>query len=79
MPLDQSMLSKIIFLISQNIGCGCTKVLFPPKEQSDLGPYCLQYRLSKNFNISRQEKQTTKVMPGLRLIILTKLIFTFLE
>ena len=30
-----------------------------PKEQSDLCPYCLQYRLSKN--ISRREVQTTKL------------------
>ena len=29
-------------------------------EQSDMGPYCLQYRLP--INISRQEKQTTKVV-----------------
>ena len=28
-----------------------------PKEQSDLGPYCLQYRLPKN--ISRREEQWT--------------------
>ena len=28
-----------------------------PKEQSDLGPYCLQHRLPKN--ISRQEEQST--------------------
>ena len=33
-----------------------------PKEQSDLGPYCLQYRLPKN--ISRREEQTTKVVIG---------------
>ena len=32
----------------------------PKREQSDLGPYCLQYRQSKN--LSRQEGQTTKVM-----------------
>ena len=30
-------------------------------DQSDLGPYCLQYRLP---NISRREKQTTKVVTG---------------
>ena len=29
-----------------------------PMEQSDLGPYCLQYRLPKR--ISRQAEQTTK-------------------
>ena len=29
------------------------------KEQSDLGPYSLQYRLPKN--ISRQEEETTSV------------------
>ena len=29
-------------------------------EQSDLDPYCLQYRLPKN--ISRQEEQATKVV-----------------
>ena len=28
------------------------------REQFNLGPYCLQYRLPKN--ISRREKQTTK-------------------
>ena len=31
-------------------------------DQTDLGLYCLQYRLPKN--ISRQEKQTTKVVTG---------------
>ena len=31
-------------------------------KQSDMGPYCLQYRLPKN--ISRQEQQTTKVVNG---------------
>ena len=31
-----------------------------PWEQSDLGAYCLQYRLPKN--ISRGEKQTPKVV-----------------
>ena len=31
-----------------------------PLEQSHLGTYYLQYRLSKN--ISRQEEQTTKVV-----------------
>ena len=30
------------------------------REQSDLGPYCLQYRLPK----SRREEQRTKVMTG---------------
>ena len=36
-----------------------------PWEQSDLGPYCLQYRLLKS--IRRQEEQTTKVVTdGLR-------------
>ena len=30
-------------------------------EQSDLGPYCLQYRLP---NISRREDQTTEVVIG---------------
>ena len=33
-----------------------------PWEQSDLGPYYLQYRLAKT--ISRQEVQTTSVVPG---------------
>ena len=33
-----------------------------PKEQSDLGPYCLQYRLPGN--ISRREEQTTNVVTG---------------
>ena len=33
-------------------------------EQSDLGTYCLQYRLPKNK--SRQEEQTTKVTTGLK-------------
>ena len=32
------------------------------REQSDQGPYCLQYRLPKN--ISRQEEQTTKDLTG---------------
>ena len=31
-----------------------------PKEQSDLCPYCLQYRLPKT--ISKQEEQATKVV-----------------
>ena len=31
-----------------------------PKEQSDLGPNCLQYRLPKNINL--QEEQMTKVV-----------------
>ena len=35
----------------------------PPWEQSDLGPYCLQYRLPKNIN--RQEEQTTKFVTGM--------------
>ena len=35
-----------------------------PKEQSDLGPYCLQCRLPESI---RQEEQTTKVVTdGLR-------------
>ena len=29
-----------------------------PKVQSDLGPYCLQYRLTKNIN--RREEQRKK-------------------
>ena len=33
-----------------------------PREQSDLGPYCLQCRLPKN--ISRREMQKTKVLTG---------------
>ena len=33
-----------------------------PEEQSDLGPYCLQYRLPKT--ISRRNEQTTKVVTG---------------
>ena len=32
-----------------------------PKEQSDMGPYCLQCRLPKSI---RQEEQTTKVVTG---------------
>ena len=35
-----------------------------PKEPSDLGPYCLQYRLTKN--ISRRNEQTSKVVTGWR-------------
>ena len=31
-----------------------------PNEQSELGPYCLQYRLPKNR--SRQEQQMIKIM-----------------
>ena len=37
-------------------------------EQSDWGPYCLQYTLLKNM--SRREEQTTKVVTG-GLILLT--------
>ena len=33
-----------------------------PKKQSDLGPYCLQYRRPKT--ISRREEQMTKVVTG---------------
>ena len=33
-----------------------------PKEQSDLSPYCLQYR--QPMNISRHKEQTTKVVTG---------------
>ena len=33
-----------------------------PMEQSDRGPFCLQYRLLKN--ISRREEQTTQVVTG---------------
>ena len=33
-----------------------------PREQSDLDPYCLQYRLPKS--ISKQDEQMTKVMTG---------------
>ena len=33
-----------------------------PKEQSDLGPYCLQYILPKY--ISRREKEITKFLTG---------------
>ena len=40
--------------------------------QSDLGPYCLQYRLPKNF--SGQAGQTTKVMTGGLILILLKTI-----
>ena len=37
-------------------------------EHTDFGPYCLQYRLSKN--ISRRENLTAKVMTlGLRAIM----------
>ena len=32
------------------------------KEQSDMSPYCLQYRLHKN--ISRQVKQTARLLTG---------------
>ena len=32
-----------------------------PNEQSDLCPYCLQYRLHVPKNINRGEKQMTKV------------------
>ena len=42
-----------------------------PKEQSDLGPYCLHNRLTKNTSL--REEQTTKVViggGGLRLIFL---------
>ena len=35
----------------------CTLIRLLPVEQSDLGPYCLQYRLPKN--ISRREEQMT--------------------
>ena len=41
-----------------------------PKEQSDLGPYCLQYRLPKN--ISRRLEQKTKVMTGRKSIKVSK-------
>ena len=34
----------------------------PKEEQSDLGPYCLQYSLPKN--ISRCEEQMSKVVTG---------------
>ena len=34
------------------------------REQSDLGPHCLQLRLPKN--ISRQEEQTTFMTGGLK-------------
>ena len=43
----------------------------PFVQQSELGPYCLQYRLPKN--ISRREEQTTKVVTGGKLV---KLIHT---
>ena len=33
-----------------------------PREQSDLGSYCLQYQLPEN--ISRQGEQMTKVLAG---------------
>ena len=33
-----------------------------PKEQSDLDPYCLQYRVTTNT--SQREEQTTKVVTG---------------
>ena len=38
-----------------------------PREQSDLGLCCLQYRLPKN--ISRQEEQTTKIVPGRKRVL----------
>ena len=36
-----------------------TNTMNPDQEQSDLGPYCLQYVLSKN--ISRRHEQTAKL------------------
>ena len=39
-----------------------TQIRLNPKEQSDVGPYCLQYR--PPGNISRHEKKTTKVITG---------------
>ena len=32
-----------------------------PREQSDLGPYCLQYRLPKEL---KQRQQTIKIVTG---------------
>ena len=37
-----------------------------PREQSDLGLCCLQYKLPKD--ISRQEEQTTKNVPGRKMV-----------
>ena len=44
----------------------------PTREQSDLGPYCLQDKLPKC--ISRQKEQTTKVVTGSREDIQRELI-----
>ena len=42
-----------------------------PKEQSDLGPYCLQYWLHAPKNLSRRVEQMTQVVTGgLRVIII---------
>ena len=35
-----------------------------PKEQSDLGPYCLQYWLHLPKNLCRQVEQMRKVVTG---------------
>ena len=40
------------------------------REQSDLGPYCLQYRLPKK--LSSQELQATKLVTGGLRVNLTK-------
>ena len=48
-----------------------------PKEQYDLGPYCLQYMLPKS--ISRPEGTDTKVMTdGLSIDMFTVLIYVFI-
>ena len=39
-------------------------------DQSDLGPYCLKYRLPKN--ISRLEKRTTKLRLAGKMVKLAK-------
>ena len=33
-----------------------------PREQTDLGTYCLQYRLIQPKTISRREEHTTKIV-----------------
>ena len=59
------VLLKILRKIKQT----CCSEFWRTREQSDLGPYCLQYRQPKN--ISRREKQV--VTHGLRVnMVLTK-------
>ena len=42
-----------------------------PKEQSDLGPYCLQYRLYKNINT---QEQTRKAMTDGKMVKIWSLL-----